>query len=164
MIADVVDDLARRYVRRIAETRSHAVIMQPPPPANRRPNVDLPFVGTLRERVQAHGLLTIALARETAAHGLPYLTLPRRYSERDGSLRRVYSDDGVHIAPSEAGPVITNLERLTGAAIEFRRSPWEVIGRRANYYFGGTLRRRSQLLRQYQIGPGVTGTPPLPQG
>lgn len=140
-------ELAVRYVRRIAELKDYVkgatlVVAEPPFPSKRRPNAELPFAGTLAQRVLVHSAVSNALRQTAEAHGISFLRMPRRYATKSGSLKRIYSDDGVHIMPCEAKAYASAVSNLLGRRVRFRRSSLDIFLRRWNYVFGGPLRRR----------------------
>lgn len=153
-VSAVVEELVGRYVSSVALAMPRykgcrAVLMQPPFPSDRRPNPEFPFVGTLDQRVEAHQILSSQMRSEAAKRGLLYLEIPKKYSTSGGGLRRMYSDDGVHIMPVEAGFLISSMGELIGRRVIFERSWLDVWARRANLVTGKKLSRRGGMLRKY---------------
>ena len=56
-------------------------------------------------------------------------------------LKRKHSDDGVHIVPCEAGPLVQRLGHLVGTPMRFKRQPFVLLKRRWRYISGQKLRR-----------------------
>ncbi|PKA39733.1 hypothetical protein CWR43_31230 [Rhizobium sullae] len=140
-------NLATRYLARMAAMKAdldgtQIVLAQPPFPSDRRPNTELPACGTLDQRIAAHRALSAALQELAEAAGLLFLPMPPRYADSRGALRRIYSDDGVHMMPCEAKAYVSALASLLGRPLRFRASPLSVLLRRWNYLFGGNIRRR----------------------
>lgn len=153
-LSAVIEDLAERYALSIACAMTafegcHAVLLQPPFPTDRRPNPDLPFVGTLDQRIEAHRMLSVQLNIEAHKHGIKYLGFPKKYSAQRGDLCRKYSDDGVHIMPVEAGKLVSSLSSLLGKRLSFERAWGDIFARRINYYTGKKLRRRGGMRRHH---------------
>lgn len=139
--------LAGRYATAVKRVQrkigfQKAVIVQPPYPANTRPNPELPFIGPLKCRVDAHRSLSRALATEAENMDLYFLRIPDQYANPDGTLRRKFSDDGVHIMPIEAKQIAIGLSRLVKEEVTFKPSPIDIFRRRWNYLFNGPLRTR----------------------
>lgn len=137
--------LARRYIQSLKALKERmqgmrVVIVQPPFPCDRRPNSELPFRGSLEQRIEAHKALSKHLQAE--ADDILFLPMPQRYASKNGSLRRKFSDDGVHIMPVEAAPIAAELAKLLGARIKFNHAPVDIVRRRWNHLFGGSLKRR----------------------
>lgn len=158
-VAEITEDLVRRYVLGIGEISvtfpgARTIILQPPFPADRRPNADLPYFGSHSERIAIHRDLSMRLEAAAAERRLAFLPFPKRYATEAGGLARRYSDDGVHIMPCEAEELVRQLNLSLGMRLRFRRSWIDVFRRRANYYGGGSLRRRGGLRRTY---PGSAG-------
>ncbi|MCK8780185.1 hypothetical protein M0654_09330 [Rhizobium sp. NTR19] len=144
-VDDEAAKLAHRYVLAISQLigpSNAAVIVQPPYPADRRSNPELPFIGSLQHRIDTHQALSKHLMLAADAAGLHYLPFPRKYADARGGLRRKFSDDGVHIMPVEAAALAKSLSSLLDMKIKFHHSPLDIIRRRWNYLFGGSLRRR----------------------
>ncbi|SCX25533.1 hypothetical protein DSM25558_3809 [Agrobacterium sp. DSM 25558] len=159
-VEDVCRELATNFVEKLtAYTERHginAIISQPMFPANRRPNPDLPFVGTVEERVEAHYFLSSFLSEQCRVKNISFLKLPSEFRGRDGLLARKYSDDGVHIVPCEAAPLVKSLQKLIGRKCRFKRDIILILKRRFRYYTGQKLRRqgipKSQPLEFFNSG------------
>lgn len=146
-VEDIAQDLAKRFIEKLVSFRLtnpsvKIVVVQPPFPADRRPNPDLPFTGTIEERVHIHNVLGDHLEKLCDRSGLFFLKMPSRYMDRNGVLRRKYSDDGVHIIPCEAEVLVKNLSRLISQDLHFNRRPMTILRRRWSYFWGASLRRK----------------------
>ncbi len=146
-VEDVAEDLAAGFVSKLTSLqRDHPqieiVVAQPPFPTDRRPNAELPFTGSIADRVHLHGVLSDSLDRLCGASGLNFLRMPVKYRDKNGLLRRKYSDDGVHIMPCEAGSLVKSLGILLSKNLHFIAKPITILERRWNYIWGGTLRRK----------------------
>lgn len=146
-IEDVAEELAEGFISKLTllqrdQPQIKVVVAQPPFPTDRRPNVELPFRGSIAERVHLHSLLSDSLDRLCRTSGMHFLCMPLKYKDKNGVLRRKYSDDGVHIMPCEGEAVIEALGKLTSKKLFFKRKLLTVIKRRWNYAWGGTLRRQ----------------------
>ncbi|MGP4804827.1 hypothetical protein ACSV5G_13730 [Agrobacterium cavarae] len=145
-LEDIAGELARSFVGRVADYSVSkdfkAAVCQPMFPANRRPNPELPFVGTISERLRAHKILSEKLFIECERKGIPFLRLPEKFRGKDGLLRRKYSDDGVHIVPCEASSLIKPLYAATNKKLSFRYDFLTVLNRRFRYYAGRSLKRK----------------------
>ena len=148
--------LAKRYCDAVAEARvflglPRVVIAEPPFPANRRPNKDFPFEGSIQERIQGHRWLADTLERCCAEKGLLFLPMPKKYAEKSGGLRRVYTDDGVHIMPCEASDIISSLGRLLARKLGMKGCWSTVLLRRMDFILGRPLKKRGRpsICRKY---------------
>lgn len=145
-IEDVVLELATLYVDRLAGYAHprgiNVIVSEPLFPANRRPNPELPFVGTIEERVYIHGIMGRNLSDQCKKRGLQFLPMPQKYRSPEGLLRRKYSDDGVHIVPCEAIYIIRSLRKYVKGDLIFNYQYGTFIKRRWNYFWGGPLRRK----------------------
>lgn len=154
-VPEITKVLVERYVHSVYETMlsypdCRAILAQPPFPSDRRPNPAFPFIGTLEQRIAAHTIMGCHLQTEANRYGFLYLPFPQAYKTRDGGLIRKYSDDGVHIMPSEAREIVKSIETLTNAKIAFDM-PWsEIVLRRIDYFLGRKLSRRGGLQRVYK--------------
>lgn len=161
-VSEIIKDLVERYVHSVSEAMlsypdCRAILAQPPFPSDRRPNPAFPFIGTLEQRIAAHTIMGCHLQMEANRYGFLYLPFPKAYKTTDGGLVRKYSDDGVHIMPSEAREIAKSIEALTNAGIAFHM-PWtEIVLRRIDYFLGRNLSRRGGLQRVYKQLPDDSG-------
>lgn len=115
-LAEVIDTLARHYIRSILEVRHrhprtrHVVFAPIPPLDNPHYSSDsLPVFGSIEERIALTRQLRAALAASCARHDIWFLDVAAPFETERGDLRWELSDHFCHIASSYQAPI---LERL----------------------------------------------------
>lgn len=110
-VEEIVDRLARNYLRAIAEIGAEIgglwmVILAVLPPTDQHLKFEIPSTGTLLERVESRALLNAALQKYSRERGFSFVDPFETFQDADGVLLPGMSDGNVHCGPKCAHLVV----------------------------------------------------------
>lgn len=122
-IDEVIDTLARNYIKVIVENRDlfgnlMCIVYSVVPPTDHSNNLEFPKFGTLEERVRITQMLNHRLKFLCSASGISFLDVYEDFADENGVLRFDLSDQSVHIDSKQNQKIREKLFELISDGVD----------------------------------------------